>query len=492
MSICNKTIKETSQLLKTKKIGSVELTHEYLRRINQKNSEINAYLTLCEDYALKAAQNAQKLLDSGEETSILCGIPMGVKDNICTKDIKTTCASKMLENFRPPYSATVFEIMEKQGTVLLGKLNMDEFSMGSSSEHSYFGTVRNPWNTAYLAGGSSGGSAASVSGNLAVFSLGSDTGGGIRQPASLSGAVGLKPTYGRISRHGLIAFASSMDQIGPITKDITDCAIIMNAITGNDPLDSTSIKPASENYLDDINIGVNGLKIGIPKEFFDSSLDAEIGAAISSALNRLQIKKATLVDTSLPSIKNSISAYYIISSSEASSNLARYDGIRFGYRNEKARNISELYELSRGGGFGREVKRRILLGTYALSSDKHDELYNKALKVRSMITADFNNSFEQCDIIAAPVYPTTAFKMGEKLDNPLKMYLGDIYTVGVNLAGLPALSVPCGVGKNDMPIGLQLIGRSCSEKLLLRVGYALENEMGRLSIHQREDACSEL
>lgn len=487
MNICKKTITETAELLRTKKIGAVELVNGYLNEIKTKNHHINSYITICEKEAIESAGAAQKILDSNYDVSNLCGIPMGLKDNICTKNIRTTCASKMLENFTPTYSATVYNKLQSSGAVLLGKLNMDEFAMGSSSEHSAFGAVHNPWDTRYVAGGSSGGSASSVAANLAAFSLGSDTGGSIRQPASFCGVVGLKPTYGLVSRFGLIAFASSLDQIGPISKDITDCAIIMNTITGHDPMDSTSVKGPNVDYLEGLDSKIDQLKIALPGEFFDSALDDDVEAVINETLKRLESCGAQLSYCSLPSIKNSVSAYYLISSSEASSNLARYDGIRYGYRNEKAGNISDLYRLSRSEGFGREVKRRIILGTYALSSGYQDELYKKALKVRSIIAREFNEAFEIYDVIAVPTCPTTAFKLGEKLNDPLKMYLNDIYTVAVNLAGLPALSVPCGKGKNGLPVGIQLIGKPFSEKLLLNVGKKIELEMGRLEIQEKKE-----
>ena len=487
MRLYTKTLKETSDLLKAKEIGAVELTREYLKKIEQDNSAINCYVTLCEKEAIKSAEQAQKLINSGEQTSALCGIPMGIKDNLCTHGIRTTCASKMLETFIPPYSSTAVNKLTNQGAVLLGKLNMDEFAMGSSSENTIFGPVHNPWNTDYVAGGSSGGSAAAVAANLAGFTLGSDTGGSVRQPASFCGVVGLKPTYGLVSRYGLVAFASSLDQIGPLTKDVTDCAIVLNVIAGHDPMDSTSIKRESENYLEDIDKGVSGIKVGLPKEFFNSGLDADVKKAIYNAIFELEKSGAVSQETTLPSIMNTVPAYYIISSSEASANLARYDGIRFGYRDPDAKNLSELYRLSRGKGFGQEVKRRILLGTYALSSGYHDELYNKALKVRRMIADDFNQAFGKFDVLASPAYPTTAFKIGEKIEDPLKMYLSDIYTAGVNLSGLPGLAVPCGLDQNGLPVGIQLIGKPFSEKLLLRIGYAIEKAIGRLAIQSTQE-----
>lgn len=487
MSICKKTIIETAELLRSREIGAVELTKEYINQIKKKNPDINAYVTVCENEAIKAAETAQKLLDSNEDISYLCGVPTALKDNICTNNIRTTCASKMLENFLPPYSATVYNKLQKSGAVLLGKLNMDEFAMGSSSEHSIFGAVHNPWNTAYVAGGSSGGSAAAVAADLCAFSLGSDTGGSIRQPASFCGVVGLKPTYGLVSRLGLIAFASSLDQIGPMTKDVADCALIMNVIAGYDPMDSTSVKVQAVDYLDGLEREVDDLKIALPREFFDSALDEDVKDIIMRALKDLESGGAILSECSLPSIKNAVPAYYIISSSEASSNLARFDGIRYGYRDENAKNISDLYRRSRSEGFGREVKRRILLGTYALSSGYQDELYKKALKVRSMISREFNNAFKKYDVIAAPTCPTVAFKLGEKLDDPLKMYLNDIYTVAVNLAGLPAISVPCGKDKNGLPVGIQLIGKPFGEKLLLNIAKMIEMKAGRLQIHEEKE-----
>ncbi|MGI6125015.1 MAG: Asp-tRNA(Asn)/Glu-tRNA(Gln) amidotransferase subunit GatA [Acetivibrionales bacterium] len=482
MSLCKKTIMETAELLRSKKISAVELTKEYINQIKKKNPDINAYVTICENEAIKTAEAAQKLLDSNEEVSYLCGIPIGLKDNICTNNVRTTCASKMLENFSPPYSATVYNKLQRSGVVLLGKLNMDEFAMGSSSEHSIFGPVHNPWNTAFTAGGSSGGSAASVASNLAAFALGSDTGGGLRQPASFCGVVGLKPTYGLVSRYGLIAFASSLEQIGTISKDIVDCALIMNVITGYDPMDSTTVNRPTVDYLESIETKTDGLKIALPKEIFDSKLDEDVRSVINNSLRKLESYGNSLSNCTLPSIENAIQAYYLISSSEASSNLARYDGIRYGYRNDDAKNISDFYRKSRSEGFGREVKRRIILGTYALSTGRRDELYRMALKVRGIIAQDFSNTFEKYDIIAAPTSPTTAFKLGEKLNNPLKMYQNDIFTVAANLAGLPAVSIPCGIDKNGLPIGIQLIGKPFSEKLLLNVGKIIERESGRLEI----------
>ncbi|NMA65524.1 MAG: Asp-tRNA(Asn)/Glu-tRNA(Gln) amidotransferase subunit GatA [Clostridiaceae bacterium] len=481
MDIYSKTIKEISEMLINREIGVVELTRYFLDNIKQKDKDINCYITVCEEEAIRYAENAQKIIDTKDNIPPLCGIPFAIKDNICTEGIKTTCASKMLENFKPTYSSTVVKKLVDKGAVILGKLNMDEFAMGCSSESSYFGPVYNPWDTDFVAGGSSGGSAAAIAADLAGFTLGSDTGGSIRQPAAFCGVVGLKPTYGLVSRYGLIAFASSLDQIGPMTRDVTDCAIVLNAIAGYDPMDSTTVNREPENYLEEIDRGVSDIKIGMPEEFFNTALDTEIKETIMKIVELLVQKGACSYKISIPSIKHTVSSYYLISSAEASSNLAGYDGIRFGYRNSEAKNIDDLYKLSRSEGFGLEVKRRIFLGTYALSTGHHDKLYEKALNVRRMISNDYNKALEKVDCIIAPVYPTTAFKAGENnCKDPLKMYLSDIYTCGVNLAGLPALTVPCGLDKNGLPIGMQIIGKAFSEKLLLKIGRSIEEIAGRM------------
>lgn len=481
MNIYSRTIKEINKMLINREIGAVELTRYFLDNIKRKNKEINCYITVCEDKALRKAEEAQKLIDSGENISPLCGIPYAVKDNFCTENIRTTCASKMLENFIPPYSATIVNKLEEKGAVILGKLNMDEFGMGCSSENSFFGPVYNPWNQEYVAGGSSGGSAAALAADLAGFTLASDTGGSIRQPAAFCGVVGLKPTYGLVSRHGLIAFASSLDQAGPMTRDVTDCAIVLNEIAGYDPMDSVSVRKGFENYLDGIDRGVDGIKIGMPEEFFNTDFAPEIKEAIFKAAEELCQHGARSYEVSLPSVKHTVPCYYIISSAEASSNLARYDGIRFGYRNPDGRNLDELYKFSRSEGFGKEVKRRIILGTFALSSGHNDKLYSKALKVRRLISDEFKNILEKVDCLVAPVYPTTAFKAGgDNCKDPLKMYLSDIYTAAVNLAGLPALTVPLGLDSKGLPIGMQIIGKAFCEKLLFQVGHAIEKIAGRI------------
>jgi aspartyl-tRNA(Asn)/glutamyl-tRNA(Gln) amidotransferase subunit A len=480
MDLRRLTIKELSEKLNKREISAVELTKAYLIKIHEDNPKYNVYTCISEEEALKGAEAADKAIVAGE-THVLSGIPMGIKDNMCTKGVGTTCASKMLQNFVPPYTATAVDKLYNKGAVLLGKLNMDEFAMGSSTENSIFGVARNPWDPDCVPGGSSGGSAAAVAAGLCAFSLGSDTGGSIRQPAAFCGVVGLKPTYGLVSRYGLVAFASSLDQIGPITRDVYDCALVLEAIAAHDPLDSTSIDRASEAYTDELEEGVGQIRIGLPREYFDAGLDEGIKSCIMNTVKLLEGQGAHSQEVSLPGTPNVVPAYYLISSAEASANLARFDGIKYGYRSPNAKNLYELYRMSRGEGFGREVKRRILLGTHALSSGYHDELYNKALKVRRMIAEDFSAAFEKCDVIVAPTYPTTAFKIGEKIEDPLKMYLGDIHTAGVNLAGLPALVVPCGLDDKGMPVGLQLIGKPFTEKLLLKVGYAIEKLVGRFT-----------
>ena len=480
MSILDMTIKETSDLLRRRETSSRELTELVLERIQQENSRINAFITVCADVALSQAEAADKRLGAEERISPLCGIPMGIKDNLCTRGVRTTCASKMLEQFIPPYDATAVERLLSSGSVLLGKLNMDEFAMGSSSENSIFGSVRNPWDPERVAGGSSGGSAAAVASGLSSFALGSDTGGSIRQPASFCGVVGLKPTYGIVSRYGLAAFASSMDQIGPITKDVTDCALVLNGIAGPDPRDTTTVKGIGEDYSHGLEQDKQQIRVGLPKEYFGSGLDEDVKNAVYKAVSMLEEAGAVLGESSLPTTEYAVQTHFIISSSEASSNLARYDGIRYGYQNANAKNLEDLYRLSRGEGFGSGVKMRILLGTHILSAGHRDQLYIKALKARKMITNDFMKAFESFDLIATPVYPETAFRLGEKSGNPLEMYLGDIYTVGANLAGLPALVVPCGLDRKGLPIGIQLVGKPFSEKLLLRAGYAIEQRVGRL------------
>ena len=470
------TIHEYAELLKQRKLSSVELTKQYLARIEKADAQIGSYITVCPDEALAAAGKADERIAKGEAT-LLTGIPVGIKDNICTEGITTTCASKMLYNFVPPYDATVTKRLKNEGAVILGKLNMDEFAMGSSTESSYFKKTKNPYDLTRVPGGSSGGSAASVSADLAPYALGSDTGGSIRQPASFCGNVGLKPTYGLVSRFGLIAFASSLDQIGSFTKDVTDCAIVLNAIAGYDKMDSTSVDADKTDYTKALGLPLKGMKIGVPKQYLESGIQTEIKEAVENAIKVYEMLGAECEECSLPLSKYALPAYYLISSAEASSNLARFDGIKYGYRAEEYHGLTDLYEITRSEGFGEEVKRRIMLGTYALSSGYYDAYYKKAQQVRGLIKRDFAACFEKYDVLLTPTTPTTAYKFGEKSD-PVAMYMGDICTVAVNIAGLPAISIPAGLDKKGMPIGIQLIANSLEERKLLTAAFAYERETG--------------
>ena len=470
------TIHEYAELLKQRKLSSVELTKQYLARIEKADAQIGSYITVCPDEALAAAGKADERIARGEAT-LLTGIPVGIKDNICTEGIKTTCASKMLYNFVPPYDATVIKRLKNEGAVILGKLNMDEFAMGSSTESSYFKKTKNPYDLTRVPGGSSGGSAASVSADLAPYALGSDTGGSIRQPAAFCGNVGLKPTYGLVSRFGLIAFASSLDQIGSFTKDVTDCAIVLNAIAGYDKMDSTSVDADKTDYTKALGLPLKGMKVGVPKQYLESGIQAEIREAVDNAVKVYEMLGAECEECSLPLSKYALPAYYLISSAEASSNLARFDGIKYGYRAEEYHGLTDLYERTRSEGFGEEVKRRIMLGTYALSSGYYDAYYKKAQQVRGLIKLDFAACFEKYDVLLTPTTPTTAYKFGEKSD-PVAMYMGDICTVAVNIAGLPAISIPAGLDKKGMPIGIQLIANSFEERKLLTAAFAYERETG--------------
>ena len=470
------TIHEYAELLKQRKLSSVELTKQYLARIEKADAQIGSYITVCPDEALAAAGKADERIARGEAT-LLTGIPVGIKDNICTEGITTTCASKMLYNFVPPYDATVTKRLKNEGAVILGKLNMDEFAMGSSTESSYFKKTKNPYDLTRVPGGSSGGSAASVSADLAPYALGSDTGGSIRQPAAFCGNVGLKPTYGLVSRFGLIAFASSLDQIGSFTKDVTDCAIVLNAIAGYDKMDSTSVDADKTDYTKALGLPLKGMKIGVPKQYLESGIQTEIKEAVENAVKVYEILGAECEECSLPLSKYALPAYYLISSAEASSNLARFDGIKYGYRAEEYHGLTDLYEITRSEGFGEEVKRRIMLGTYALSSGYYDAYYKKAQQVRGLIKRDFAACFEKYDVLLTPTTPTTAYKFGEKSD-PVAMYMGDICTVAVNIAGLPAISIPAGLDKKGMPIGIQLIANSLDERKLLTAAFAYERETG--------------
>ncbi len=473
MELYQKTIHEVSVDLKAKKVSSVELTQNVMDHLERVEPKVQAFITITRDEALKQAAEADKRLASGKELTPLTGVPVAIKDLLCTKGIRTTCASKMLETFVPPYNATVVEKLYGRGAVSVGKTNMDEYAMGSSTETSYYKKTRNPWNLACVPGGSSGGSAASVSADQAFASLGSDTGGSIRQPAALCGIVGLKPTYGRVSRYGLIAFASSLDQIGPFGKDVEDCAIMMGAIAGHDPKDSTSADLPVPDYVSEAKKSVKGMKIGIPKEFFPEGLNKEVAETVKKAIAELEKQGAEVVEVSLPASPYGLAAYYVLAPSEASSNLARYDGVRYGLR-VPGENIMEMYSKTRAAGFGSEVKRRIMLGTYALSSGYYDAYYLKALKVRRLIKQDYDKAFEKVDVIATPTAPNPAFRFGEKTGDPLSMYLEDVFTVSINITGLPGLSVPCGLSKTGLPIGLQLIGKAFDEATLLRTAYAYE------------------
>ena len=472
MELIQKTIHEVSSDLKSKKISSVELTKVVMDHLEKVEPKVQSFITVTREGALKQAAEADKRLASGTGT-VLTGIPLGIKDLLCTKGVRTTCGSKMLENFVPPYNATVVERLNAAGTIMVGKTNMDEYAMGSSTETSAYKKTKNPWNLNCVPGGSSGGSAACVSADQAFASLGSDTGGSIRQPAALCGIVGLKPTYGRVSRYGLIAFASSLDQIGPFSKDVEDCAIMLGAIAGHDPKDSTSADVPVPDYVSEMKKGVKGLKIGIPKEFFPDGLNKEVSDSVKKAIEELKKLGAEIHEVSLPASPFGLAAYYVLAPSEASSNLARYDGVRYGLR-VPGENIVEMYSKTRAAGFGPEVKRRIMLGTYALSSGYYDAYYLKALKVRRLIKQDYDKAFEKVDVIATPTAPNPAFRFGEKTGDPLAMYLEDVFTVSINITGMPGLSVPCGMSKSELPIGLQLIGKPFDEATLLRTAYVYE------------------
>lgn len=473
MELHTMTLHVLSGLLKRREISSVELTKAVLDRIEKTEDRVGGYITVDQEGALEGAQAADKLLSSGAGTS-LTGIPAAVKDNICTKGLKTTCASKMLETFVPPYDAFVSKRLKEAGTVILGKANMDEFAMGSSTETSYFHKTKNPYAFDCVPGGSSGGSAAVVAADEAVFSLGSDTGGSIRQPASFCSVVGLKPTYGLVSRYGLVAFASSLDQIGPLTKDVTDCALVLNAIAGHDEMDSTSLNMDLPDYTKALAGDVKGMKIGIPKEYLGEGTHPDVKAAIMAAARQYEAMGAVAEEFSLPMTDCALPAYYIISSAEASSNLARFDGIKYGYRTAEFENLNELYCKTRAEGFGSEVKRRIMLGTYALSSGYYDAYYKKAQQARTLIRQEFDKAFAKYDVLLSPAAPDPAFKIGERISDPIKMYLGDICTVSVNIAGLPAMVIPGGFDASGRPIGIQLIGKHFSESTLLNAGYAFE------------------
>jgi len=461
-------------MLVNKEITSLELTESVLARIDEVEGEVQAYLTVTREEALAQAKAVDEKIAGGEAISFLEGIPGAIKDNICTKGIKTTCASRILQKFVPPYDATVVSKLNAQQPVVLGKTNLDEFAMGGSTENSAYHATHNPWNIACVPGGSSGGSAAAVAAGTAVWALGSDTGGSIRQPASFCGVVGMKPTYGRVSRYGLVAYASSLDQIGPITRDVTDCANILNIIAGRDEMDSTSLDQPVPDFTKALVQDVKGLKIGLPKEYFVKGMDAEVEAAVKAAVKQLEAMGAEVAEISLPNTDYAISTYYLIAPAEAATNLARYDGVSYGERVEGAADLVEMMTKTRTQYLGEEVKRRIMIGNYALSAGYYDAYYLKALKVRRLVKEDYDRAFREVDVIICPTAPSVAYKLGEKIDNPLEMYLQDACTVPLNLAGLPGISVPCGYNRENMPIGMQIIGRALDEETLLRVAYTYE------------------
>jgi len=467
------TIYEAHRLLKSKQLSSVELTKASLERIYQVEPKVPAFVTITDELALKQAQKADELIAAGD-TNPLTGIPVLIKDNMCTKGIRTTCSSRMLENFVPPYNATIVEKLNDCGVVILGKANMDEFAMGSSTEHSAFFPTHNPWDLSRVPGGSSGGSAVAVAAGETIYALGSDTGGSIRQPAGFCSVTGLKPTYGRVSRYGLVAFASSLDQIGPLTQDVTDCALVLNAIAGHDARDSTSVPYPVPDYTKCLTTDIRGLRIGVPKEYFVEGMQAEVEVAMRTAINKLEELGARVEwEVSLPHTPYALAAYYIIAPSEASANLARYDGVKYGFSYQEAGSMWEALEKTRQYGFGDEVKRRIMLGTYALSAGYYDAWYVKAQKVRTLIRQEFDQAFDKFDALVTPTSPTVPFKIGEKIDDPLQMYLSDVCTLPINIAGLPAISIPAGFA-DGLPIGMQFIGKPFAEETLLKIACAYQ------------------
>jgi aspartyl-tRNA(Asn)/glutamyl-tRNA(Gln) amidotransferase subunit A len=467
------TIHEAHELLQDKKLSSVELTRACLERVEKVEPKVKALVTLTVELALKQAEDADKRIARGD-INPLTGVPVVIKDVLCTKGVRTTCSSKMLENFVPPYDATVVEKLNSLGAVTIGKANMDEFAMGSSTEHSAFFPTHNPWDLDRVPGGSSGGSAVVVAADEGIYALGSDTGGSIRQPAGFCSVVGLKPTYGRVSRYGLVAFASSLDQIGPLTKDVTDCALVLNAIAGFDNRDSTSVPQPVPDYTKALSKDLKGLKLGVPKEYFVRGMQAEVEKALEEAIKKLEGLGAKVDrEATLPSTPHALAVYYIIAPSEASANLARYDGVKYGFSYQKANSMWEAMEKTRQYGFGEEVKRRIMLGTYALSAGYYDAYYLKAQKVRTLIRREFDQAFKKYDALITPTSPTVPFKLGEKLDDPVQMYLSDVCTLPINIAGVPGISIPAGFG-NGLPIGMQIIGRPFGEEAILRVAYAYE------------------
>ena len=476
MELYELTVHELMDKLDKNEITSEDITKSYVSRINEKEDDIEAFVTVLSEDAENKAKEIDQKIEKGEITNKLAGIPIGIKDNICTKGIKTTCSSKMLEDFVSPYDATVMDKINAENLITIGKLNMDEFAMGGSTENSYFKKTKNPWNLSKVPGGSSGGSAAAVASQMVPWALGSDTGGSIRQPSAFCGVVGLKPTYGLVSRYGLVAFASSLDQIGPITKDVRDSAILLNIIAGHDEKDSTSVDMPKKDYEKALTGDIKGLKIGVPKEFFGEGINKEVKESLKQAIETYKKLGAEVEEFSLDIAKYALATYYIIACAEASSNLGRFDGIRYTYRAKNFKDLKDLYKKTRSEGFGAEVKRRIILGTYVLSSGYYDAYYKKAQQVRTLVMNEFNKGFEKYDVILTPTSPTVAFGIGEKSDNPLEMYLADICTVSVNIAGLPGISIPCGVDSNGLPIGMQLIGNKFQEETILNAAYSFEQE----------------
>ena len=477
MDITELTVHELQEKIKNKELTVTEITKAYVDRIKDKEPEVQAFITELTEEGMKQAEEIQSKIDKGEKVGKLAGIPIGIKDIICTKGVKTTCASKMLENFVAPYDATVMNKINAEEMIDLGKLNMDEFAMGGSTEYSYFKKTRNPWDLSRVPGGSSGGSAAAVAANMVPWALGTDTGGSIRQPASFCGVVGLKPTYGLVSRYGVVAFASSLDQIGPITKDVRDSAMLLNLIAGHDERDTTSENMPKKDYTKALKNDVKGLKIGIPKQYYGEGINPEVKAKLEEAIETYKKLGAEVEEFSLDIADYALATYYIIACAEASSNLGRFDGIRYGYRTENYENLKDIYKNSRSEGFGPEVKRRIILGTYVLSSGYYDAYYKKAQQVRTLVKKEFDEAFKKYDVLLTPASPTVAFGIGTKSNNPLEMYLADICTVPVNIAGLPGISLPCGVDKNGMPIGMQLIGNRFEEEKILNAAYTFEQEI---------------
>ena len=474
----NMTALQLGQMIKKKEVSVKEAVQESLAQIADLDETLGSFVTVDEEGALKRAEEVQKGIDDGTITGALAGVPVAVKDNICTKDLLTTCSSKILSNFVPPYSAQAVDNLKAAGAVIVGKTNMDEFAMGSTTETSAYGVTRNPWNIEHVPGGSSGGSCAAVASCEVPYALGSDTGGSIRQPGSFCGVTGLKPTYGTVSRYGLIAYGSSLDQIGPIAKDISDCAAILEMIASYDKKDSTSVKRDAYDFTSALLDDVKGMKIGIPSDYLSAGLNEEVKAAVLKAAEVLKAKGAEVEEFQLSLVEYAIPAYYVIASAEASSNLARFDGVKYGYRANDYNGLHNMYKKSRSEGFGEEVKRRIMLGSFVLSSGYYDAYYLKALRTKALIRQSFDRAFEKYDVILGPVAPTTAPKLGASLSDPLQMYLGDIYTISVNLAGLPGVSVPCGIDSNGLPIGVQLIGDCFQEKKIIRAAYAYEQARG--------------